>query len=226
MSSSSSSCYLLIDLDRVLYNTDALSQLYIDTLSRHFPQHASQLRTQEQAGRGSAFSMLDHLRALLTDKEIDMITRECRDNALQQPDAHYMPGARETLEYLRGGGQQFGIFTYGNKAWQQLKLAIIGADDIPHHITQAANKPAEMMSWYDTATQTFRLPRSLRADGSVQRLIIVDDKPSNVTQLPPHVAGVHIAHAARPAHGALCSAEYISPQLMQAALKKIETYTR
>lgn len=217
MSSSNSTCYLLLDLDRVLYNTDVLSKLYLDTIHSISPDSAQKIARKEADERGGGFDIASYSRTVLSPEQFQRALSICCVQARRRPSKHYMPGARDALAYLRSCNHQYGIFTYGNLEWQRLKLSIIDCGDIPHYITSNPDKPAQIKRWYNEEMDAFILPTTLKAHQPIHTLVMVDDKISNVTGLPARASGAHItAGATTPtAHDVNYSSEHISIRLIK-----------
>lgn len=178
--------YWVIDFDRCLGNVDVLFEHYLDVLCDHHRIDAESIvtaRRKVEASKGS-FDVVSYLisNGLLTDNELQLvgegfIRRSAGDARV------LMPGAQEFLRYLKLCFEgRYGVVTFGNPYWQQLKISAAGLGGMPHMVVNSPQKASYIATWYDNQAERYILPKSLLnshsgAHQTIKEVVLVDDKP-------------------------------------------------
>lgn len=92
-----------------------------------------------------------------------------------------LSGASELLDSLKSCGIAYGILTYGELSWQQLKLRATRLDLEPHLIVNNKLKGKIIAGWRSGGE--YCLPREL-GGGRYQKLVLVDDRLYSFAEAP------------------------------------------
>lgn len=181
--------FFVLDLDRTLLNTGLVFDIFQSALNDLGYGNGTKLhnaRMQVEAS-GGTFDVLGYIKSLLSSQQLQEVMDLFRNNAKEHE--LFNDGARELLAFLREHQARFGILTYGSERWQQEKLTASGLDDTPTVVIPSKGKGELIATWYSEATRTFTVPAKLGA-GTYKHLVIIDDKASELSGLPPSATGL------------------------------------
>lgn len=183
-----------LDFDRCLGSTPKLYELFVKIIEELTEVTDTQLRDARIAVEqtGGSFDILEYLFAhnLLDDLSYPYAAQQFRAQALKVPGSMLEPGAELFLQYLQYTKQPFGIVSYGDPRWQQLKIAASGLDHIPHMIVPHKHKGQDIAAWYDVFMSAFVIPNALSVKQlHVETVVLVDDKAAAFDGLPPQTRG-------------------------------------
>lgn len=164
---------LVLDFDYTLACTDRLQEMLemvVETV--HAKGDADRLRAARQAT--PRFDTVDFLQ---TELGLDATTLErirrrfIEEVSREGKEQFFEDGAEKLLAEVRVSGQPFVIMTTGGQ-WQSWKLAALGVDGDPYHITSGRDKSHQLLA-------------TRRADGRYEL--------DNVTNLPDGAVGYRFA---------------------------------
>lgn len=177
-------------MDRTLLDTAVYAGMLMDA-AKLTPQHRRDAEAVLSRTVGDSFDFLEYI----------MQTGHIKFEALHgymlahATEHVLMPGVHEFIDTLDATGEAYGILTTGAAQNQQLKLDILRkvlnktTATLPAEITAVPNKSADfvMMRWRP-GKKAFYIGTELsgvRGGRYAQRVLLVDDKQSNLTT--PHV---------------------------------------
>lgn len=190
----------VLDFDRTLVDSSRLGHLLLDAVDV-LKYDSTALRQRLDEGRGKSLQLLaevektigheqlGELKTIFMDLAIAARVKKYGDGGFFEPGARYLLGAIPE-------GQRM-VFTYGDDAqWQTWKLEAAGLTDQHYAITTQKDehgKPLPKPQLLGNMKQddgTFVM-RSIKGDKAIvaKALIMIDDKPENLTGLPDGVTG-------------------------------------
>jgi hypothetical protein len=183
-----------LDFDRCLARPSVLYDVFIDILDkRGIVEHDRLLdaRRRDELSGGS-FDVVSYLfreRLMSEDMFADVAAAFCVQVS-QRTGEVLEEGAADFLRHLVATDQQFGIVSYGNPRWQDLKIAASGFDGMPRLIVNSKHKGRMIADWYQPDERAFLLPIELTTGGVLARdVILVDDKAAAFDGLPAQASG-------------------------------------
>ncbi len=210
--------FQVIDLDRVLFDTEKFANALTDELHRTKPVLAEKLRASFEAAyaKEETFFLLRVLREMMGD-QFEIFVKKVVD-AHGGGGAFLLPGASERLSFadtITKARPSAGILTYGDEIDQRMKLRIAGLSDVPTLLSPTPNKTDVLRSWQRSDGE-FQLPEEFGGQ-IVARLTLEDDKLRAFDTTPDGVVGIWInevstaeapQHIAR-VHGLFESIDYL-----------------
>jgi FMN phosphatase YigB (HAD superfamily) len=173
--------YWCLDFDRCLGNVDVLFAHYVAALEENgliTPSEVSAARQEVEATKGS-FDLIGYLRHVesISDEQL-LITDELFIDKVKGDSTVRLPGAADLLAFLASEHRgAFGIMTYGDPHWQLLKIKAAGLANLPRLVVSSPHKAREISTWYDAASQSYRLPTALAGVvKTADEVVLVDDK--------------------------------------------------
>lgn len=222
--------FIILDLDRTLFDTDRLIELLIMRLERYgVPK--SETTASLSGIKSSAGQSLSMVEFLTKRHGADLVGRVIRDmeviaQAGRLDDAELLYGGASAtlLREFDARGVPYAILTYGREADQRFKLDLIrlltGRDeqDLPAVITDEPRKGAWIHAkWLDKGSGSqFRIPSEFTHDQTIiaKRIIILDDKIANLQSPDKNVLGINIDNQAASVSEA-CSIASVSAYVRQ-----------
>lgn len=206
--------FWLLDMDRTLLNSDALSPVLYD-LFQLSPIEAAKAQQMVDDNHGNSFDTFGYLHknhgdriASCTELEtggyvyetlVDTILQKVAIETLRK--VLLLPGAQELVGALDERGLPYGVLTTGDQVFQSFKLALLRRLlERPElkakivHPDDVADKTALISSEYwDESRQVFVLPEDFTDTQTHARgVVIVDDKTENLQTEHDNIHAVHI----------------------------------
>lgn len=190
----------VIDFDRTLVDSSRLGNILLDAVDS-LGYDSLPLRQKLDEGRGKSLQLLAEVEKVvgsgrLTELKTAFLHGTSEARLKKYSDGGFFePGARYLLGVLPEGQRM--VFTYGDDAdWQTWKLEAAGLTDQHYAITTEKGldgrplpKP-RLLEHMKQNDGTFAV-QSVRGDTPLiaKSLIMIDDKPENLTNLPDGVTG-------------------------------------
>jgi beta-phosphoglucomutase-like phosphatase (HAD superfamily) len=191
----------ILDFDRTLVDSTWLAQLLLNAVDE-IGYDSSLLRESLEKEKGNSFQLLRAAREVVGSvnmavlKEIFMKSSHDVCRREYEQGGFFEPGAHDIIETLPRG--EWMIFTYGDdEQWQTWKLEAAGLGDEQYVIaterdeTGAPVPKSELLTRMRGGDGVFTI-QNVQKDGRQIRarsLTMVDDKPSNLLNLPEGVVG-------------------------------------
>lgn len=176
--------FYALDFDRTLGRTNDIADEFIAYVGDQDATASTTLREEQHRieSAGGSFDLIAVLRAHLGSEALEELVEGFLVD--YKKSTYLEEGAIDLLDGIVEHGYRLGIMTYGGEYWQSVKLRASLLDSY-HHIILANKgiKGAMIASWYDTAQQVYKLPEVL-GGGSVDEVILVDDKGVEFADLP------------------------------------------
>lgn len=188
-------CYVLLDFDRCIGNTERLQAILEDVVAHHSfitPDDMRKARQIDEAAAGS-FDTASWVQQRLAEvgqherwQEIagDFVARSLDESRDSDNDV-LMPGAYRLIEELEQRNILYGFLTFGSHDWQVTKLQAAGQANAPQLIVDKKEKGKLISSWQQDGK--FLLPAELSPNGQpilVGHLVFLDDKPDSFIGAP------------------------------------------
>ena len=206
--------FWLLDMDRTLLDSDALSHILYD-LFELSPVEAALAQQMVDDNRGNSFDTFGYLQENYGDRIASHKERETGEYVYEQlvdavlqkstiealREALLLPGAQELVDALDERALPYGVLTTGERVFQSFKLALLrrllGHIDLRGkivHPDDVADKTALMSSTYwDENRQVFILPEELTDIPTHARAVVmVDDKTENLQTEHGNIHAIHI----------------------------------
>lgn len=183
--------FFAIDFDRCISNTDALFDVFYAVVDDHEELNREQLIKARKAieDNGGSFDQITALKEHLSETSllafIDEFIQRSRTQDLLNP------GSRELMGALDANSVAYGIITYGNSDWQDIKIRASGISGISVLITPHGRK-AEIVNSWQKDDGLFTIPHTLApTDGELrtETVVLIDDKALAFTHLSSHARG-------------------------------------
>lgn len=179
--------FFALDLDRTLLNTNLVFTIFQRVLEEMGYSNGVEKARRELEVSGGSFDILEYMTSLLSIQQLQAVTVLFRDQARKEQLLN--EGAAEFLDFLKAHHIEFGILTYGSEKWQQEKLYVAGLNDLPALIIPDKGKGKLITHWYDENKASFKVP-SIFGARSYAQLVMIDDKVSELIDLPSHAIGL------------------------------------
>lgn len=179
--------FYVIDFDRTLGNTERLFEAFTALLERQHPMIYEAITRQKQQVEqsGGSYDVMAGLVEGMSDDESRQLLAVFVKKVQEAADGFLYDGAQSFLQSLsKKGAHAFGIVTRGGEAWQSAKLAAVGFDRYPVLVMSPAHTQTKgelVATWKQGAR--YHLP-DLFGGVFVDRVVLVDDKPSELIGLP------------------------------------------
>lgn len=154
-------------------------------------EHLLQAR-QESELSGGSFDVITYLfqAGLITEDVFPEIAEAFRKHAALGGDRALEKGVRKFLGFLEAAKQPFGIMSYGNPRWQNLKISACGLGDAPRMIVSNQYKGRAIASWYQPETAAFLVPADLYgSEVAARQIVLIDDKAAAFDGLHEQAVG-------------------------------------
>lgn len=176
--------YFLLDFDRVLGNTPNLFELLLETARESGSEEIADQLKQAYGEATTNTSSLSVARFLQENSDnpdlLDEIKEDFLKNAWEGYSDLTMPGTGDFIDYLSRKGVPYGILSFGDPKWQEMKIAAAGLDNIPQMIVDTKHKAKVAAEWFDGSD--FIIPRQLTPSSvgnialKAEHVVVVDDK--------------------------------------------------
>lgn len=183
-----------LDFDRCLARPSVLYDVFVDIVDQYGivdPERLLYARRKDELSGGS-FDAISYLfqEGLMTESVYVDVAKVFRAQVSLLASSVLEEGAADFISYLKTTNQAFGIVSYGNPRWQNLKIAASGLDGVPRMIVASKHKGRMIAGWYQPSEARFLLPATLMTGDVVAReVILVDDKAAAFDGLPTRAAG-------------------------------------
>lgn len=187
--------FYAIDFDRCLSDTVKLDVIFYALLREMTTLDVDAIirDRSEVEDRGGRFDQLKVLHESLSEGELSELFEAFAEEASKQD--VLSDGGRELLDALAARHIPHGIVSYGEEAWQSIKLRASGVEAVPTLITGHSRK-AELIATWQQSDNTFLLPIALKPDGyPVAHIVLLDDKAIAFQGLPPEARGYWVQAA-------------------------------
>lgn len=211
MKQNSVDVFAVLDMDRTLLDTAAVTERLCRQLERHGVPRARVDKDIDfiQGQTGQSFLLLDFLETQYGPELFSIIKQEVQESVERgrADDGLLCEGANELLNALEEAGVPFAILTYGEQANQDFKLTLLrnllGRSTAQLHavVTQVSNKA----SWIaDTWAQEegFAVPDTIHAAAKLwaRQVVIIDDKSINLASDNPNILGILVNNTGKSTH--------------------------
>lgn len=195
--------YYVVDFDRCLGSVDASFALLTDIVSKlgAIDRQTMQIARDKVESRHESFSVFEYVKEAQPALDFGAIESEYIRRVAENPSSLQEPGASEFIDYLKASGAYFCIMSYGDPHWQAVKIRAAGFGDVHIELVSSARKSNYISEWYESDTGRFLVPGSYFDDKmarSAGEVVLVDDKPSAFSDLPPNVRGYWVSHPDSP----------------------------
>lgn len=201
--------FVVIDLDRTLLVSDALTELLYSQLTRYGVTMAQINEDFSYVKRhaGKSFSQGNYLRSKYGDDLYRQAVIETENQIVSGESAETLlyDGAIQLLRELDHHEIPYTILTYGEKENQELKLRLLRLLLAEQNTTLHAvvTSEPEKAKWIETTwqhtEQGFSVPSTIyKAETLVARsVVIIDDKPANLTSDSSEIIGILVDNTAQ-----------------------------
>lgn len=183
-----------LDFDRCLARPSVLYDVFVDIVDQRGivdPERLLYARRKNELSGGS-FDAISYLfqEQLMSESIFTDIAEAFHAQISREASGVLEEGVAEFISYLKATDQPFGIVSYGNPRWQNLKIAACGFDGVPRMIVANKYKGRVISEWYQPNRAAFLLPRELMTDNVVaHEVVLVDDKAAAFEGLPAQARG-------------------------------------
>lgn len=184
------SAFWAIDFDRCIGNVDRLYELLEAIVTEVASLDVAQLESarQEVELSGGSFDVLGYLRDMtkIDQATYEQVLRTFLERAHPIRQQLLEPGAEALFAYLEQYEIPYAIVSYGNPAWQLLKIQAVGHGALPIHVTHYPEKGRLIASWFDQPSGHFIIPQDITGSDTliVDEVVLIDDKAKAFDGLP------------------------------------------
>lgn len=190
----------VLDFDRTLVDSSRLGHLLLDAVDK-LGYDSTTLRRQLDEGKGQSLQLLTEVEKVTGSEQLcDLKNEFLRLTGAARLKKYsdggfYEPGARYLLGAIPEGQRM--VFTYGDDAeWQTWKLEAAGLTDQHYAITTEKDESGrplpkpQLLEHMKQHDGTFAITSVTGDEPIIARsLIMIDDKPENLTNLPEGITG-------------------------------------
>lgn len=193
----------VLDLDRTLLNTSAVTQLMLASMARHGvgEDRINQAIEYVEAQKGNSFHLFDYIEHEFSVTTLEAIVEEImQDDALTLAlkDDLLCPGADKLVYALEDQGTPAMILTFGEHNYQSFKIDLFRKlihktnKELPGIVTDTANKSMWVKeNWFNRTDELGEVPVEIMGNSLLARVVsIVDDKSSHLQSTDQRVVGV------------------------------------
>ena len=173
--------FFVLDFDRTLCDTSYI----FNELSRYLEEQHPDLSkglNEERSRIEETGGSLDVMEALLSIDE-NMARRAIAGfiDSVDDSSKFLLPGADELLTAIANTGDSWGIMTFGGRAWQAMKLKLLGFSVDEAIILESKGKGRQIGTWQKDGI--YQIPSDF-GGGIAHEVILVDDKAVEFLGLP------------------------------------------
>lgn len=173
--------FFVLDFDRTLCDTSYI----FNELSRYLEEQHPDLSkglNEERSRIEETGGSLDVMEALLSIDE-NMARRAIMGfiDSVDDSSKFLLPGADELLTAIANTGDSWGIMTFGGRAWQVMKLKLLGFNVDEAIILESKGKGRQIGTWRKDGI--YQIPSDF-GGGIAHEVILVDDKAVEFLGLP------------------------------------------
>ena len=211
---------VVLDLDRTLLNSSAVTQLVLESMALH---GVSEDRIQEaiayvEAQTGNSFHLFDYIERQFSIATLDEIVGELMQNEplLHGRKNELLCAGADTLVYaLEAQGTPAMLLTYGDQNYQSFKIDLFRKlidrtnTQLPGIVTDVANKAMWVgENWFSRPDGLGEVPVKILKQIVLARMVsVVDDKISNLESTDERVVGVLVDNRTAITEGVLSTLE-------------------
>lgn len=211
---------VVLDLDRTLLDSSAVTQLVLASMTRHgvSADRISEAIKYVEAQKGNSFHLFDYIEREFSFATLDAIVDEIMQNdtlLLALKNDLLCPGADMLVYALEEQGTPAMVLTYGEQNYQSFKIdlfrKLIGKSnkELPGIVTHVANKSMWIQeNWFTRQDELGEVPVDIMGGTLLTRVVsIVDDKISNLQSTDDRVVGVLVDNRAKAGQGVISTWE-------------------
>lgn len=177
--------FYLLDFDRCLVDTERLFDMFVEVVTHYTSIPMSELKAadRDMKRRGDSFDTASFVRERLLELGDVIVWEKIVQEFIEKVGETdvLMLGARQLIDRLDSRQLHYGVLTYGNPLWQDIKLRACGLSDLPTYIAPRKEKGLLIQSWLQSGV--FLLPKELTGVWT-KALVLVDDKAVSFDGFP------------------------------------------